>query len=115
MSCLQSWRLRGRGGLGLGGTSELVLALPIVRIDLLGERAQSIQCPRFTNLGQFVFYLVWKTGIEVVLEGTVTVALDLQGQPVEVHNIPRDAVTILHLKVVKLMFCVSDRVMWTEG
>ena len=95
--------------------SELVLALPIAHIDLLGERAQSIQCPRFTNPGQFVFYPVWKTSIEVVLEGTVTVASDLQGQPVEVHDIPRDAVTILHLKVVKLMFCVSDRVMRTEG
>ena len=95
--------------------SELVLALPIAHIDLLGERAQSIQSPRFTNPGQFVFYLVWKPSIEVVLEGTVTIASDLQGQPVEVHNIPHDTVTILHLKVVKLMFCISDRVMWTEG
>ena len=89
--------------------------LPIACIDLLGERVQSIQCPRFTNLGQFVFYPVRKTSIEVVPEGTVTVASDLRGQPVEVHDIPRDAVTILHLKVVKLMFCVSDRVMWTKG
>ena len=95
--------------------SELVLALPVAHIDLLGEHAQSIQCPRFTNLGQFVFYLVRKTGIEVVPEGTITVASDLRGQPVEVHDIPRHAVTILHLKVVKLMFCISDRVMWTEG
>ena len=89
--------------------------LPIACIDLLGERAQSIQCPRFTNPGQFVFYPVWKTGIEVVPEGTVTVTSDLRGQLVEVHNILRDVVTILHLKVVKLMFCISNRVMWTKG
>ena len=62
-------------------------------IDLLGEHAQSIQCPRFTNPGQFIFYPVRKTGIEVVPEGTVTVASDLRGQPVEVHNIPRDVVS----------------------
>ena len=95
--------------------SELILALPIARIDLLGECMQSIQSPWFTNLGQFIFYPVRKTSIEVVPEGTITIASDLQGQPVEVHNILRDAVTILHLKVVKLMFCISDRVMWIEG
>ena len=95
--------------------SELILALPIARIDLLGECTQSIQSPQFTNPGQFIFYLVWKPSIEVVPEGTVTIASDLQGRPVEVHDIPCDVVTILHLKVVKLMFCVSDRVMWTKG
>ena len=95
--------------------SELILALPIACIDLLGEHTQSIQSPRFTNLGQFIFYPVWKTSIEVVPEGTVTIASDLRGQLVEVHNILHDTVTILHLKVVKLMFCVSDRVMGTEG
>ena len=76
---------------------------------------QSIQSPWFTNPGQFDFYLVWKTGIEVVPEGTITIALDLQGQPVEVHDIQHDTVTIFHLKVIKLMFCVSNRVMWTKG
>ena len=95
--------------------SELVLVLPIACIDLLGEHMQSIQSPQFTNPGQFVFYLVWKTGIEVVPEGTITIALDLRGQPVEVHNVLRDMVTILHLKVIELMFCISDRVMWTKG
>ena len=89
--------------------------LPIARVNFLGECAQSIQSPWFTNLGQFIFYSVWKTGIEVVLEGTITIASDLRGQPVEVHDIPHDAVTILHLKVIELMFCVSDRVMQTEG
>ena len=67
--------------------SELVLVLPIACIDLLGEHTQSIQCPRFTNPGQFIFYLVQKTGIEVVPEGTITVASDLRGQLVEVHDI----------------------------
>ena len=57
--------------------SKLVLALPIACIDLLGECTQSIQSPWFTNLGQFIFYLVRKTGIEVVLEGTVTIPSDL--------------------------------------
>ena len=84
--------------------SKLILVLPIVCIDLLGECMQFIQSPWFTNPGQFVFYPVWKTSVEVVLEGTVTVALDLRGQPVGVHNILCDAVTILHLKVVELMF-----------
>ena len=95
--------------------SELILALPIVHINLLGERVQSIQSLQFTNLGQLVFYPVWETGIEEVPEGTITVASDLQGQPVEVHDILHDVVTILHLKVVELMFCVSDRVMGTKG
>ena len=89
--------------------------LPIACIDLLGECMQSIQSPWFTNPGQFIFYPVQKTSVEVVPEGTVTVASDLRDQPVEVHNIPHDTVTILHLKVVELMFCISNRVMGTKG
>ena len=81
-----------------------------MRIDLLGECTQSIQGPRFTNPGQFIFYPVRKTGIEVP-EGTITIASNLRGQLVEVHDILHDMVTILHLKVIKLMFCISNRVM----
>ena len=57
--------------------SKLVLAFPIACIDLLGEHTQSIQSPQFTNPGQFIFYPVWKTSIEVVSEGTITIASDL--------------------------------------
>ena len=56
--------------------SKLILVLPIVHIDLLEEHTQPIQSPQFTNLGQFIFYPVWDTSIEVVLEGTITITSD---------------------------------------
>ena len=48
-------------------------------------------------------------------ECTITVTPNLRGQPVEVDDVPRDTMAILHLEEVELMLRISDRVVWSEG
>ena len=58
--------------------------------------------------------MIRQTFIKVVPEGTFSIALDLHHNPVEFDHVLGDMLTVLHGQVVKLVFCISDRVMQTK-
>jgi len=55
-----------------------------------------MQSQGFPNLSNLVFKAVWETGVEQAVECTISVVLDLGGKSVEVYDIPRNTVSILH-------------------
>ena len=89
--------------------------LPVASIDLLHKGMKPIQQPRFAYMAELVFYLVWEAIIEIVLEGTISIAPDLGHKVIEVHNVSCNMMAVLHLEVVKLVLCISDRIVRTEG
>src|SRR5205807_2048324 len=92
------------------GTLDLLFALPVVRIYFLGQVAQVVEVPWFANTADFVFDAVGQTRVEVVMKGTISVALDLRCDAVEFNHVLINMVVVLHLEVVKLILSVSDRV-----
>ena len=50
----------------------------------------------------------------MVLEGTFSIAPDLYCNPVKLDHVLVDTLTILHGQVVKLMLCISNRVVQTK-
>ena len=75
------------------------------------EFGKGTQLPDMRDL---VLDAVGKTVVKVVPEGTFSVAMDLQSDTVEFHNVFVDALTILHHKVVKLVLHISDGVVRSE-
>ena len=90
------------------------LALPIARVNSLDEGTEFVESCGFSNSRDLVLGSIRETIVKVVLEGTFSVTLDLQSDPVEFDNIFVDALTILHGQMVQLVFCISDRVMWSQ-
>ena len=74
-----------------------------------------IQQPRFAYAAELIFYLVWKAIIKIVLEGAISITLDLGCKTIGVTNVSHDAVVVLHLEVVKLVLGISNRIMRAEG
>jgi len=101
--------------LGLRHTRDLVFALPIARVDLLTKGPKPMQSQGFPNSSNLVFKAVWETGVEQAAECAISVVLDLRGKLVEVYNIPRNAVSILHPEMLKLMFSISNGVVRSKG
>ena len=58
--------------------------------------------------------MIRQTIIKVVLESTFSIALDLHCDLVELDHILGDMLTILHGQVVKLVLCISDKVVLTK-
>ena len=90
------------------------LALPVACIDGLGEVVEIGEGGGLPDTRDLIFDAVGETVVEMVPEGTFSVSLDLRSNPVEFNYVFIDSLTILHRKVVKLMFCISDRIMRTE-
>ena len=66
-------------------------------------------------MAELVFYPVWEAIIKIVLEGTISVALDLGCKAIEVNNVSHDAMIVLHLEVVKLVLSIRNRMVRTKG
>ena len=49
-----------------------------------------------------------------MLESTFSIALDLHHNPVELYHVLGDTLTVLHGQVVKLVLCISNRVVQTK-
>ena len=47
-------------------------------------------------------------------ECAIAIAMDLSGKVIELYNVLIDLLPFLHGQVVQLMFCISDRIMWTK-
>ena len=95
-------------------TTNLRLAFPITHVDGLGELSEVGECGGFTNAGDFILDAVGEAIVEMVPESTFSVASDLRGYMVELHNVLSNPLAIRHRQVVQLMFCISDRVMRTK-
>ena len=93
---------------------DLGLALPIVRIDRLCQRAELGESGRLPNVGDLVLDMIRQTVIKVVPEGTFSIAPDLCCDPVELDHVLGNTLTVLHSQVVELVLCISDRVMRTK-
>ena len=90
------------------------LALPIACINSLDKGTEFVESRGFSNLRDLVLDSIRETIVKVVLEGTFSITLDLGSNPVECDNIFVDVLTTLHGQMVQLVFCISDRVMWSK-
>ena len=88
--------------------------LPVPGIDGLHESGVTIKGAGLSDMGDFIFDVVRETTIEDVVEHTIAIAVDLSSKAIKLYNILIDLLPFLHGQVVQLMFCVSDRIMWTE-
>ena len=70
---------------------------------------------QFTDVTDFVLDSVRETGIEVMMQSTIAISLNLGCDSIEVNHIVVDTMGILHMKVVELMLGISNRVVGTEG
>ena len=84
-------------------------------INLLHKGMEPIQRPRFAYAAELVLYLVREAIIKIVPEGAISITPDLGHKAIEVNNVSRDMMVILHLEVVKLVFSISDQIVRTEG
>lgn len=94
---------------------DLIFAFPVVGIDLLSQGLKAIEHGRFSNSAQLIFDLVREATVEVMLEGTIIIALELEGNMIELHHIAHDVVVLLHIKVVELMLSLGDRVIGAKS
>ena len=76
------------------------LALPIVHINSLDKGTEFVESHEFSNSGDLVLDSIRETIVKVVLEGTFSINLNLQSNPIEFNNIFVDALTILHGQMV---------------
>ena len=65
-------------------------------------------------MGDLVLDMIRQTVINVVPEGTFSIAPDLRRNLVELNHVLGDTLTVLHGQVVKLVLCISDRVVQTD-
>jgi len=104
----------GQVGRRLCLAAHLRLALPVVHVNGLGKVAEIREGGGLPDTRDLIFDAVRETIVEIVLEGTFSISSDLQSNPVEFNYVFVDLLTILHRKVVKLMFCISDGIMQTK-
>ena len=76
--------------------TNLRLAFPITRVDGLGELSEVGECGGFTNTGDFILDVVGETIVEMVPESTFSVASDLRGYTVELHDVLSNPLAIRH-------------------
>ena len=65
-------------------------------------------------MGDLILDMIRWTIIKMVSEDTFSIALDLHHDMVELDHILGDTLTILYSQVVKLVLCISNRVLWTK-
>ena len=94
--------------------TNLRLAFPITCVNGLGELSKVGEHGGFTNVGDFILDVVGEAIVEMVPESTFSVASDLRGHMVELHDVLSNLLAIRHHQVVQLMFRISDGVVQTE-
>ena len=82
--------------MGLHLPGDLRLALPIARVDSLGELAKLGEGRRLPDVGDLILDAIGEAVVEVVLKGTLSVSSDLRSNPIELNDILHNARTILH-------------------
>ena len=100
--------------MGLHLPGDLRLALPIARVDSLGKLAKLSEGQRLPDAGDLILDVIGEAIVEVVLKGTLSVSSDLRSNPIELNDILRNALTVLHGEVVELVLSISDGVVWPE-
>ena len=95
-------------------SAQLGLVLPVACVYHVSEGSEFGKGVRLANTRGLILDAVGETVVEVVPEGTFSIATDLQSDTVKLHNILVDALTILHCQVVELVLCISDRVVRSE-
>ena len=68
----------------------------------------------FSDSRDLIFDLIRETIVKVVPEGTFSITLNLQSDPVASNNIFVDILAILHGQMVQLVFRISDWVIWSK-
>ena len=76
---------------------------------------QLIQCAGFADTTDLILDAVRETGVEMVTESAFTIAPDLGHKLIEVNHIFVDAVVVLHVEIIQLIFSISNQVMGAEG
>ena len=100
--------------MGLHLPADLKLALPIVHIDSLGELVKLSEGWWLPDMGDLILDAIREAIVEVVLNSTFSVSLDLQSNPIELYDILCNSLTVLHGEVIKLMLGISYGVMWPK-
>ena len=76
--------------------TNLRLAFLITRVDGLGELSEVRECGGFTNMGDFILDAVGEAIVEMVLESIFSIASDLRGYTVELHDVLSNPLAIHH-------------------
>ena len=97
----------------LGFPGNLRLTFPVAHIDLLDQLVHSRECWRFSDPGNFILDLIWKSLTELVLESRVTPG-DLGCKVIEVNKIFHHPFIVLHPKSFELILHISFGVMWSK-
>ena len=87
------------------------LALPKVCINSLDKGIGFVESCGFSNSRDLILDMIREIIVEVVLEGTFSVILDLKSNLVKFDHIFVDVLTILHGQIVQLVFCITNWVM----
>ena len=88
--------------------------LPIPSVNGLGRGAETIKGMGLSDMGNFILDVVRETAVEDVVEGAITIAMNLSSEAIELYDILVDLLSLLHGQVVQLVFHVSDGIMWAE-
>ena len=94
---------------------DLLFMFPVSGINFLSEGTKPIQGLGFTNTTDFILDSVGETDVKMMLQGAITISLDLGRDPIEVYHIAVNAMGVLHAKVVELVLGIGNWVMRTEG
>ena len=81
-------------------TSLFGLVLPVARVDLLCQHLHVMEGVRFPYMSNLVLELLRQPVVEVVLEGTFTIATYLACMAVELDDVLGDLVVVQHGQVV---------------
>ena len=76
------------------------LALPVVHVDLLHQHLHVIEGVGLPYVGDLILELLRQPVVEVVLEGTFTIATYLAHIAVELDDVLGDLVVVQHGQVV---------------
>ena len=90
-------------GRGLGLMSDLFFSFPVASVNILCKAAQVLELSWFA-------YTVRQTSIKLVTKGSITIALELRREAVELHDVANNLLHVLHLQVVELVLSISDGV-----
>ena len=87
---------------------------PVSGVDFLGDGVKTVKSARFTDAADLILDLVGETRIEVVMQGAITVSLNLGCDSVEVDHIAIYVMGVLHVEMIELVLGIGNRVVWTE-
>ena len=93
---------------------DLFLTFPVLGVDFLGSGTKTIKSTLFIDVTDFILDVVGKTGIEVMMQGAITVSLNLGCNLIEVNHIAIDVLGVLHLEMIELMLGIGNGVVGTE-